>query len=260
MMNRLITLAIVVLFAFNIHAENVPERVMLIVDVSNSMLTQDIQPDRLQSAKKIMEAFVNKHPNTHIGLTVFAGKWKNLASPSLEHKQILSYLTKLKPDSLQYGDGTATGSALISAASCLINHKSNNSILLITDGIENGGTLSTSTATEILKYYHIKLNVIALGTNGKARYPFTNSTNDSIDYAYVKTQLDSKRLSKMARTTGGVYFEINSKPTYQNALNTIGNSLWLKPSPYIKPSDTFHMTKEKIEWLIKEITRYQPNN
>ena len=252
-MNKLIILTISILFFTYSHAQNNQQRVMLLADVSSSMLTQDIKPDRLQSAKQLMKAFVNSHPNVPIGLTVFAGKWKNISEPTLDHKYILSELNNLKTDTLKYSDGTSTGSALISAASCLINKPSNNSILLITDGVENGGTVSTSTATEILKYYHIRLDVIALGTNGKAPYPYTIS-KDSIRYIDVETYLPSKQIAEMPKTTGGFYFEVTSKQTFQNMLYKMRSPIWLKQSPAIKPSSNFRMTKERIEWLIKKVT------
>ena len=252
-MNKDLLLAICMFFSLYTYAENHPNRIMLLVDMSSSMLTQDIKPDRLQSAKQLMKTFIKSHPTTPIGITAFAGEWENLSEPTLDHKYILSLLNKLELDSLQYSDGTATGSALICAASCLVNKQSNNAILLITDGVTNCGNLSTSTALDILKYYHIRLDVIAIGTNGKATYPYKVS-KDSIQQVTLDTQLDSKRISKMAKSTGGFYFEVTSLQTFQNVLNKMKSPMPMKQSSNLPPSANFRMSKERIEWVIKKIT------
>lgn len=254
-MNKLILVLGVLLCTIpSLQAQNIEKKVMLVMDVSTTMLMQDILPDRFQKSKDLARLFINEHPDLAIGITVFAGDSKNICAPTKDHTLLQSHLESIKMNELK--DGTATGSALLTAASCL--KERGGTILLITDGPENCGTVSVSTAIEILKYFHIKLNVIGLGTNGMAPYPIENTTGE-VEIVSAPTSIDSEYLSKMAKTTGGNYFEISSEADYATVIGKYKKPMWLETPRGIKVSNDFHLTEEVIQWVIDKTLGKEQN-
>lgn len=254
-MNKLIFICGVLFYTFSsLKAQGTNEKVMLVMDLSTSMLAQDILPDRFQRSKDLACAFLDEYPNASIGITIFAGSWENVCMPVKDHKFLRSYLKEMKTGKLT--DGTAIGSALLMAAHCL--KEGGGTIILITDGMENCGTVSTSTAIEILKHYHIKLNVIGLGTNGVAPYP-VEMLKGKVELIDMPTSIDHKYLSKITNATGGLYYGVSSIADYQKVIKDYQKPVWLEAPQGIKVSDDFHLTEKVIQWLINKTLGREDN-
>ncbi|WP_294608368.1 VWA domain-containing protein [uncultured Bacteroides sp.] len=249
-MNRTIGILGILLFTIigNLRADGNERKVMLVLDISSSMLAKDIAPNRLARCKDLARIFIEQHPDVPIGITAFAGVWEDICIPRTDHNTVQSHLKSLRTGRLK--DGTAIGSALLSAASFLTG--TGGTIILITDGVENCGTVSTSTAIEILKHYNIKLNVIGIGINGMVPFPYQTPEGEKI--INVKMTFDPKYLSEIATATGGRYYGVSSIQDFLNMLHELDKPTWLELPQGVRASEDCHMTEEVMKWVIKRVT------
>ena len=149
--------------------------IMLAMDVSTSMLVEDLKPNRIEAAKKVASEFISGRPNDNIGLTIFAGEAFTQCPMTVDHSALMSQLRNVRTDIAQRGlieNGTAIGMGLANAVSRLKESKAKSRVvILLTDGSNNRGDLSPMTAAEIAKSYGIRVYTIAVGTDKVAPYP-----------------------------------------------------------------------------------------
>ena len=186
--------------------------IMLAVDVSTSMLAEDLKPNRLEAAKQVASEFINGRPNDNIGLTIFAGESFTQCPLTVDHSVLLNLFHSIKGDIAQRGlieDGTAIGMGIANAVTRLKDSKAKSKvIILLTDGSNNRGDISPLTAAEIAKQFGIRVYTIGVGTNGTAPYPM--QTSAGVQYVNVPVEIDEKTLTEIAGTTNGNYFRATS--------------------------------------------------
>ena len=195
--------------------------IMLAVDVSTSMLAEDLKPNRLEAAKEVASEFINGRPNDNIGLTIFAAESFTQCPLTIDHGVLLNLFQGIKGDIAQKGlieDGTAIGMGIANAVTRLKDSKAKSKvIILLTDGSNNRGDISPLTAAEIAKKFGIRVYTIGVGTNGTAPYPMP--TYGGIQYVNVPVEIDEKTLTEISGTTNGNYFRATSndklKEVYQ---------------------------------------------
>ena len=149
--------------------------IMLAMDISTSMLAEDLKPNRLEAAKQVAAEFINGRPNDNIGLTIFAGEAFTQCPLTVDHGVLLNLFHSVSCDMIYRGmieDGTAIGMGLANAVTRLKDSKAKSKVvILLTDGVNNRGELSPLTAAEIAKQFGIRVYTIGVGTNGTAPYP-----------------------------------------------------------------------------------------
>ena len=186
--------------------------IMLAVDVSTSMLAEDLQPNRIEAAKMVATEFINSRPHDNIGLTVFAGESFTQCPLTIDHGVLLNLFQSVDANMALNGlinDGTAIGMGLSNAISRLKDSKAKSKvIILLTDGTNNSGDISPLTAAEIAKTFSIRIYTIGVGKTGMARYPI--QTNTGIQYIKVPVEIDEKTLQDIAESSDGLYFRANS--------------------------------------------------
>ena len=186
--------------------------IMMAVDVSTSMLAEDLKPNRLEAAKQVASEFINGRPNDNIGLTIFAGESFTQCPLTVDHGVLLNLFHSIKGDIAQRGlieDGTAIGMGIANAVSRLTDSKAKSKvIILLTDGSNNRGDISPLTAAEIAKQFGIRIYTIGVGTNGTAPYPM--QTYAGVQYVNVPVEIDEQTLTQIAGTTNGNYFRATS--------------------------------------------------
>lgn len=190
--------------------------IMLTIDVSTSMLAEDLKPNRLEAAKDVAAAFINGRPNDNIGLVLFAGETFTQCPLTTDHTVLLNLIHSVKTGMIQ--DGTAVGMGLANAVSRLKDSQAKSKvIILLTDGTNNMGDISPLTAAEIAKQYGIRVYTVGVGTNGTAPYPYPTAMG--IQYVNVPVEIDEKALTQIARITDGQYYRATSssklKEVYQ---------------------------------------------
>ncbi len=186
--------------------------IMMAVDVSTSMLAEDLKPNRLEAAKQVAAEFINGRPNDNIGLTIFAGEAFTQCPLTVDHAVLLNLFNGISCDIAQRGlieDGTAIGMGIANAVTRLKDSKAKSKVvILLTDGSNNRGDISPLTAAEIAKSFGVRVYTIGVGTNGTAPYPVP--TYAGVQYVNVPVEIDESTLTQIAGIANGNYYRATS--------------------------------------------------
>ena len=177
--------------------------IVMALDVSGSMLSQDLQPDRLQAAKKVAAEFVTDRKNDNIGLVVFAGESFTQCPLTTDHKVLLNLLNDIEFGIIE--DGTAIGLGLATSVNRLMSSESDSKVvILLTDGTNNRGQIAPLTAADLARSYGIRVYTVGVGTTGMAPTPV--QTPFGVRMQNLPVDIDEKTLTEIAAMTGGQYF------------------------------------------------------
>ena len=196
--------------------------IIIAMDISGSMLAQDLKPNRLDASKRIAIDFISKRQNDRIGLVVFSGESFTQCPLTTDYNTLINLF-----NDLEYGmvdDGTAIGDGLGNAINRLINSNAKSKIvILLTDGENTKGKISPITAADIAASdsINIKVYTIGVGTKGMARSPVAIDVNGRFVYDYVEVKIDEKTLKEIANKTGGEYFRATNNESLEGIYNTI---------------------------------------
>jgi len=181
--------------------------IIVSLDISTSMLAEDLKPNRIEAAKKVAEKFIDSRPTDRIGLVVFGGESFTQCPLTTDHAVVKNLLRGIESGML--ADGTAIGEGLATAVNRIRESKAKSKvIILLTDGVNNIGAIAPQTAGEIAKTFGIRVYTIGVGTKGFAPYPF--NTPFGKQYQNVEVQIDEATLRQIADETGGQYFRATS--------------------------------------------------
>lgn len=181
--------------------------IVLSLDVSGSMLARDFKPDRLEASKEIAAEFINNRPNDRMGLVIFSATSFTQCPLTTDHAVLINLFKGIKYGFLE--DGTAIGDGLSTAVLRIKDSKAKSKvIILLTDGVNNSGSIDPLTAAEIAKTYGIRVYTIGVGTIGEAPYPVQTPFGTQLQM--MKVEIDEPVLKQIANTTGGQYFRATS--------------------------------------------------
>jgi Ca-activated chloride channel homolog len=199
------------------HVEASGIDIMVVLDVSTSMLTKDFtiggeSATRIDTIREVTRKFVEGRPNDRIGLIAFAGRPYVVSPMTLDHDWLLQNLERVRTGLVE--DGTAIGSAMAAAANRLNDkHSKSRAIVLLTDGENNSGKIPPNTAAEAIKALHIRLYAIGAGTNGIAPAPVFDRTGrpltdvrGNILYQDQRVEFNDTGLKEVAQIAGGQFF------------------------------------------------------
>ncbi|MCM1311996.1 MAG: VWA domain-containing protein [Bacteroides sp.] len=179
--------------------------IMLAVDVSTSMLTQDFKPNRVEALKEIAQRFVEKRHNDNIGLTFFAGEAYTQCPLTTDHAMLMNLYNSADCQMAARGtieDGTAIGDGIMNSLLRLRSSKAKSKvIILLTDGVNNSGNISPLTAAEIAKKNNVRIYTIGIGRNGMAPYPLPTGGT-----VMMPVEIDEQTMTNISEQTGGKYF------------------------------------------------------
>ena len=188
--------------------------IVIALDISSSMLAEDLRPNRLEAAKKVASNFISGRPNDNIGLVLFAAESFTQCPLTTDHTVLLNLFGSIKSGLIE--DGTAIGLGLANAVSRIKDSQAKSKvIILLTDGSNNRGDIDPITAAEIAKTFGIRVYTIGVGRKGKAPYPF--QTAYGIQYQNIDVDIDEPPLRQIAQTTGGEFY----RATSTNSLSSI---------------------------------------
>ncbi len=181
--------------------------IVMALDVSGSMLAQDLKPDRLEAAKDVASDFFDGRPNDRIGLVIFSGETFTQCPLTTDHRVIKNLFKDIKSGMIE--DGTAIGDGLATAVNRLKDSKAiSKVIILLTDGVNNAGSLDPLSAAEIAKIYGVRIYTIGVGSMGTAPYPV--QTPYGLRYQDMEVKIDEDLLKGVADMTDGKYFRATS--------------------------------------------------
>jgi Ca-activated chloride channel homolog len=177
--------------------------IILCIDVSGSMAAQDFLPNRIEAAKKQAIDFIQRRQTDRIGVVIFAGESFTLCPLTTDKAVLTSSIENIQLGQLV--DGTSIGDGLATSVNRLKQSTSKTKIIvLLTDGVNNGGLMGADNAKEIAKALETKVYTIGMGTNGMA--PYTEKTLAGPITSYEKVTIDEVLLQNIAAETGGKYF------------------------------------------------------
>ncbi|WP_411766325.1 vWA domain-containing protein [Winogradskyella sp. A3E31] len=195
--------------------------IVMAIDVSASMLAKDLLPNRLESLKKVAADFIQGRPNDRIGLVEYAGEAYTKTPITSDKNIVVRSLRDIKYNTIIEG-GTAIGMGLATAVNRLKDSKAKSKvIILLTDGVNNGGFIDPKIASELAVEYNIKTYTIGLGTNGMALSPIGMSPSGRLQYGRVQVEIDEQLLKEIADATGGKYFRATDNRKLAEIYNEI---------------------------------------
>ena len=181
--------------------------IVIATDVSGSMLATDFKPNRLEAIKEVAYNFIQKRTNDRMGLVVYAGESYTRTPVTSDKAMLLNSLKEVQYNGMVLQDGTAIGIGLATAINRLKDSKTKSKIIiLLTDGVNNLGSLDPISAAEIAKTYGIKVYTVGVGTNGMANFPVAKDANGNIVFQPQKVEIDEKLMQEIATITNGKYF------------------------------------------------------
>ena len=219
--------------------------IMLAMDVSTSMLAEDLKPNRIEAAKQVASEFIAGRPDDNIGLAIFAGEAFTQCPMTTDHASLLNLLQNVRTDIAARGlieDGTAIGMGLANAVSRLKESKAKSKVvILLTDGSNNRGDISPMTAAEIARSLGIRVYTIGVGTNNVAPYPMPVA--GGVQYVNIPVEIDTKTLSEIAAATEGDFYRATNTKELRNIYKEI---------------DQLEKSKLNVKTFSKRYEAYQP--
>ncbi|TAN35629.1 MAG: VWA domain-containing protein [Verrucomicrobia bacterium] len=171
--------------------------IVLLVDVSPSMMTPDFSTptrtlNRLDAVKLVLDKFIQNRPHDRLGMIGFSAFPYTLCPLTLDHGWLLERMRNLRPGML--GDSTAIGDGMASAINRLRDSQAKSKVVvLLTDGMNNFGTLAPENAAQAAKALGIKIYTV--GASGR-----------EAQYASAGEGVDEAALKRIAESTGATYF------------------------------------------------------
>ena len=192
---------------------------MLCFDISGSMTATDFQPSRLEAAKDVAADFVSQRPGDRIGIVIFSSVSFTLCPITTDHNAVLDQIRNIQSGYLQE-EGTAIGSGLATSVDRLRSGESKSKvIILLTDGVDIGGTIPPDVAVQMANLYHVKIYTIGIGSdkeiNEVVQSPLGNVTEKR------KLEFNEGLLKNIAQQTGGQYFHASDKQALTNIYTSI---------------------------------------
>ena len=212
--------------------------IVLAMDISGSMLAQDLKPDRLEASKNVAMDFISKRINDRVGLVIFAGESFTQCPLTTDHNVLINLFQDVKSGMVD--DGTAIGMGLATSVNRLKDSEAiSKVIILLTDGVNNSGMVPPLTAAEIAQKFGIRVYTIGVGTEGFAPYPF--QTPFGVQFQEVEVKIDEETLQDIATLTDGKYF----RATNNNSLKEIYKDIDALEKSKIEVTE-FHKRSEEF--------------
>ena len=192
--------------------------IVLCIDLSGSMNAMDLKPNRLEAAKTVAMEFVNGRPGDRFALVAFSAESYTACPLTSDRAVVVNQINDLRFGLID--DGTAIGMGLATSVNRLKDSQAKSKIIiLLTDGVNNRGTIGPSTAAEIAESYGIRVYTIGVGTMGSAPFPVQTPFGQQIQQ--MEVDIDEQTLSDIASMTGGKYFRATDNLKLKNIYDEI---------------------------------------
>ena len=189
--------------------------ILLVLDISSSMLADDFSPNRLAVVKKTAKDFIVSREGDRIGVVVFAGQSFIQCPLTTDINVLLNLVDEISVAGKDY-DGTAIGMAIANAINRLRDSQSKSkTMILLSDGSNNSGEIEPSTAAKIANEFGIKIYTIAAGTN--------KSVSRIPGRGLIRNEIDIETLKNISNETGGQFFRATDKEALSNIYKEINN-------------------------------------
>lgn len=195
--------------------------IVVALDASGSMGAEDFRPrNRFTVAKQLIAQFVERRVDDRIGIVTFGARAATRVPVSFDHRIVVAALEKC--DLGDHGDGTAIGHAVATSVNRLRTSRAKSRVvILLTDGINNAGSIDPVTAAGLAEKLGIRIYAIGVGSRGVVQMPVRvqNRLTGEVETVYrpMRADIDEAMLTSIADSTGGAYF----RATDEKALESI---------------------------------------
>lgn len=223
--------------------------VMIALDISNSMLAQDVQPSRLEKAKRLVAQLVDKMENDKVGMIVFAGDAFTQLPITSDYISAKMFLESINP-SLISKQGTAIGAAInLATRSFTPQEGVGRAVIVITDGEnhEGGAVEAAKAAAE----KGIQVSVLGVGMPDGAPIPVegTNDFRRDRDGNVVVTRLNEQMCQEIAQAGDGIYVRVDNSNAAQKAIAQEINKM-AKADVETQVYTEFNEQFQAVAWII----------
>ena len=200
----------------NIYTEGID--IAMVLDISGSMLAEDLKPNRIEAAKDVIDNFIKGRTSDRIGLVIFARDSFTQCPLTVDYSVLRNLLSQVKSGMIE--DGTAIGNAIANGVNRLKDSKAKSKvIILLTDGVNNSGEVDPVFAAQIAKTFGIRIYTIGVGTKGEAPYPV--QTPFGTRYQMIPVEIDESVLQQISKITDGEYFRATDNKTLEDIYDKI---------------------------------------
>ena len=218
--------------------------IVLAMDISGSMLAQDFKPNRIESSKKIASEFVADRHGDRLSIVAFAGEAFTQCPLTSDRSAVQTSLARLRSGIID--DGTAIGNGLATAINRLRESSSKSKVVvLLTDGVNNSGSMSPLMAADIAKNMGIKVYTIGVGRRGQAPTPVMDAFGN-VGLAMMNVEIDEELLREISSLTGGKYFRAENA----EALTKIYDEIDQMEKSKVEINDYISYEELYLGWLI----------
>jgi len=216
--------------------------ITMVLDISGSMLAEDLKPNRLEAAKNVIDNFVEGRISDRIGLVVFSRDAFTQCPLTIDYNVLRNLLLDIRSGMIE--DGTAIGNAIANGINRLKDSNAKSKIIiLVTDGVNNSGEVDPISAAEMAKTFGIRVYTIGVGTRGEAPYPV--KTPFGTRYQMVPVEIDEAVLQKISGLTDGQYF----RATNNRALKEIYDKIDKLEKTKIEITSYKNASEKYLSWL-----------
>lgn len=215
--------------------------IVLAIDVSGSMLSKDLEPNRLEALKDVASEFIQARISDRLGIVVYAAEAYTKTPVTSDKSVVLNSLADVKYDRI-IQDGTGIGVGLGTAINRLKDSPAKSKvIILMTDGVNNAGLIDPLLAADMAKEMDVKVYTIGIGTNGMADTPISINERGEIMYKKMKVEIDEELMKTIAHRTNGKYFRATNKKSLEEIYSEINQleKTKIDETKYVQKTDWF---------------------
>ena len=213
--------------------------IAMVLDISGSMLAEDLKPNRLEAAKNVIDDFIKGRTSDRIGLVVFSRDAFTQCPLTIDYSVLRNLLLQIHSGMIE--DGTAIGNAIANGINRLKDSDAKSKIIiLLTDGVNNSGEVDPISAAEMAKTFGIRVYTIGVGTRGEAPYPV--QTPFGIRYQMMPVEIDEAVLQKISDITDGQYFRATNNQALKEIYDKIDKleKTKIEITSYKNASERYH--------------------
>lgn len=225
--------------------------IMLVVDVSLSMMAEDFSPNRIEAAKTVLKSFIKRQQGNRLGIVVFSGKSFTLIPLTTDYNLVADSVTTISPDMVKQG-GTAIGDALSNAIYRLRKQTTQSrAIILLTDGENTAGDTKPLVAAQIARQMNIRVHTIGVGSTQGVPIPVVDKRTGrrfylrNPDGSVFRSSMRETELRQIASMTGGLFFRADN----ENTLTAIYDQINQMEKTEFESSKRI-IYSEKMQWFL----------
>lgn len=224
--------------------------IMLVVDISASMLAEDFRPNRVEAAKTVIKSFISRQQGNRLGVVVFSGKSFTLIPLTTDYGLVADSVSTIQPQMISRS-GTAIGAALVNAIYRLRKQTTHSKVIvLLTDGDNTDLRNPPLAAAQIAKQLNIRIHTIGVGGSRAVPVPVTDRFGRRVylrntDGSLYLSSMKETELRQISQMTHGLFFRADNENTLTAIYDQINQ---MEKTEFETRKHTVY--SEKMHWFL----------